>query len=224
MTNFILHIVYDDRCAKPDFLSGFGFSTLIYNAYSKEFSLFDTGGNGDSLVYNIERLGVKISEIKRVIISHNHHDHAGGLSKIIQLNPQILVYVPHAALASFKHVFPDANIQGISKFLEMEQGMYSSGEYGANFTEHCLYLQLDSGELIILVGCAHPGLENYIIKGREMGKIRAIIGGFHGFNKFSFLEGIEFIGACHCTAKMKEIAKRFPDQFKRICVGDSISF
>ena len=145
----------------------------------------------------------------------------GGLSKIIQLNPNVLVHVPISEFASFNHIFPNANIQGISKYQELEKSMYSSGE---SLIEQCLYLQLDTGEIIMLVGCAHPGLEIYIIKGREMGPIRAIIGGFHSFNKLSFLEGIEFIGACHCTAKMKEIAKRFPDQFKEICVGDSISF
>ena len=102
--------------------------------------------------------------------------------------------------------------------------MYSSGEYGTNFAEQCLFLQLKTSEIIILVGCAHPGLERFIVGGRKMGPVRAAIGGFHGFSKFSYLEDIKFIGACHCTAQIQAIANKFPDQFKRVCVGSTYSF
>ncbi|MHA1724504.1 MAG: MBL fold metallo-hydrolase [Promethearchaeota archaeon] len=224
MSDFIIRIVYDNHCYEPGFLTGFGFSALIFNNIIKSYFLFDTGGNGDVLIHNIKKFGINIEEIKNVVISHNHHDHAGGLQKIYELNPIIKIHIPKTKVKSFVNFFPKANIHGISEFTEIAKSMYSSGELGINFKEQCLYLQLNSGEIIILVGCAHPGLERYIIKGREIGPIKAVIGGFHGFNKFSFLKGIDFIGACHCTAHIDTIAINFPKQFKRICVGSVFSF
>ncbi|GAH18708.1 unnamed protein product, partial [marine sediment metagenome] len=86
---FEIKIVYDDICAQPGFLTGFGFSALIYNNLSKTHLLFDTGSKGDILVHNINKFNIKVSEIKKVIISHNHYDHAGGLKEIYQINHDI---------------------------------------------------------------------------------------------------------------------------------------
>ena len=44
--------------------------------------LFDTGGNGSILHHNLKQLGIKPKQITKVIISHNHHDHSGGLKTI----------------------------------------------------------------------------------------------------------------------------------------------
>lgn len=41
--------------------------------------LFDTGPDPGSLERNLMRLGVNPSAIDLVVISHEHHDHAGGL-------------------------------------------------------------------------------------------------------------------------------------------------
>jgi len=49
------------------------------------FTLFDTGPDSRSLVRNIRSLNVPISEIERVIISHWHADHSGGLLSFLEL-------------------------------------------------------------------------------------------------------------------------------------------
>ena len=51
--NFEVYIVFDDRCSKPGFLEGFGFSALVYNHLTKNYILFDTGDNGKKLLKNI---------------------------------------------------------------------------------------------------------------------------------------------------------------------------
>ena len=99
--------------------------------------------------------------------------------------------------------------------MEIDQNIYSSGQIGKSIKEQALLLKTRNNEIIILVGCAHPGLENFIMKAQEVSKVIAVIGGFHSFQKYSYLEGIDFIGS---------IQKRFPDQFKQICVGNSFSF
>ena len=47
--------------------------------------------------------------------------------------------------------------------------------------EQALFLKTKENELIVIVGCSHPGLEKFILKAQELSSIKAIIGGFHGF-------------------------------------------
>ncbi|MFW9901548.1 MAG: MBL fold metallo-hydrolase [Candidatus Thorarchaeota archaeon] len=223
--SFEIGIVYDDKCPKPGFLAGFGFSALVRNYFTGNYSLFDTGGRGDVLVHNINNFSVEISMIKNVIISHNHHDHAGGLAKILQKNPSIKVYVPMDEFKAFSKVFPNNTIHGVSEMIEIEKNFFISGQFKGSFnSEQSVFLKTKDNEFIILVGCAHPGLEKFIIKAQKISKIRAIIGGFHGFKELSYLENIDFIGACHCSKYYNFIRETFPNQFKRICVGDNFFF
>jgi 7,8-dihydropterin-6-yl-methyl-4-(beta-D-ribofuranosyl)aminobenzene 5'-phosphate synthase len=223
--SFDIKIVYDNKCVKEGFLPGFGFAALIYNNLTKNFLLFDTGGNSKTLIHNISKFKVNISEIIKVIISHNHGDHAGGLDGIYNLNPNIKIYIPIAHQKVYQSNFRSANVIGVSDLIEIEPNIFTSGQFGGLYTkEQSLFLKLRTNEIIIMVGCAHPGLEQFILAARELGDIKAIIGGFHGFNKLSYLENVEFIGACHCTQHIDTIKTKYPSQFKKICVGDSYSF
>jgi len=72
-------IVYDNE-ACPGLKSDWGFSCLVE---AGERILFDTGPTGEELIFNMERLGIKAQSISKVVISHNHWDHAGGLEKLL---------------------------------------------------------------------------------------------------------------------------------------------
>ncbi len=223
--SFQLSIVFDNKCVEEGFLPGFGFSVLIYNFSSQDYLLFDTGGNSKTLLHNISKLNVDISRIKKVIISHNHSDHAGGLEGIYKLNPNIEIYVPIANLIPYKKAFFESKVYGISELTIIGKNLYSSGQFGQHSTkEQALFLRTKNNEIIIIVGCAHPGLEKFILEAQKLYKITAIIGGFHGFDKFSYLNGVNVIGACHCTKHIKLIREQFPNQYQRICVGNSFLF
>ncbi len=223
--SFEIMIVFDNRCVKPGFLTGFGFSALIYNHFTENYVLFDTGSNNKILIHNINKFNVDISNIKKVVISHEHFDHAGGLDGLLQINPNLDVFIPMDSEISFKRAFPGVSFNGVAQLTEIEKNIFSSGQIGGSYMkEHALFLRTKDNEIIIIVGCAHPGVEQFIVKAKKMADIKAIIGGFHGFRKFSFLDGIEFIGACHCTQYLDSIKERFPNQFKRICVGDKFLF
>ncbi|MFX1407607.1 MAG: MBL fold metallo-hydrolase [Promethearchaeota archaeon] len=223
--SFEIRIVYDDLCSEVGFRTGFGFSALLYNYSTQNFLLFDTGGNGETLVHNINNFNIDVSQIHKAIISHNHHDHAGGLLEIYRYNKNIEIYVPLNTVNSFRKAFPDASVDGKSEMFEIENNVFSSGLFSGSFTpEQCLILKVNDGKIVLLVGCAHPGLERFIIKARELGDIKGIIGGFHGFRKFNYLEGIDFIGACHCTQHINSIKTKFPNAFHKICVGSTLKF
>ncbi len=59
-----------------------GFSALVSvrRGTTTTTLLFDTGLSPDAMVINAGRLGVDLSQIQAVILSHGHFDHAGGLA------------------------------------------------------------------------------------------------------------------------------------------------
>lgn len=54
-----------------------GFAALVEVAGKKY--LYDTGFHPDVVATNVEKLGIDLSDVETVILSHNHADHIGGL-------------------------------------------------------------------------------------------------------------------------------------------------
>ena len=46
--------------------------------------LVDTGARPDTVLTNLHDLGLDISDVKEVVLTHNHHDHTGGLLTLRQ--------------------------------------------------------------------------------------------------------------------------------------------
>ncbi|KAJ7287423.1 beta-lactamase-like protein [Mycena rebaudengoi] len=68
-----------------------GFSVLIetqINGEQSHLTLFDTGPDSQSLVRNVKAMQVPIGNISRVVLSHWHSDHTGGLLSFLQLRNQ----------------------------------------------------------------------------------------------------------------------------------------
>ncbi len=53
--------------------------------------LFDTGQNL-ALANNAEVLGIDLSRIDTVVLSHGHYDHSGGLKSLLDCNPNFTLY------------------------------------------------------------------------------------------------------------------------------------
>jgi 7,8-dihydropterin-6-yl-methyl-4-(beta-D-ribofuranosyl)aminobenzene 5'-phosphate synthase len=220
---FDIHVVYDNLCSKEGFKRGFGFGALIFSHFTKEYTLFDVGEKYGILKNNLDKLNVDVFKIKNIIISHSHLDHTGSLSGIIKENEKFSLYTPYSNLRSFKSKFPSININAYNEIMEIEENMFLSGEFGETIKEQFLFLKKDE-KLMLLVGCAHPGLEKFILYAQNYGNLYGIIGGFHGFNKLEYLKNIKQIVGCHCTKYKNRIMKEFPGQYVKICVGNSIKF
>jgi 7,8-dihydropterin-6-yl-methyl-4-(beta-D-ribofuranosyl)aminobenzene 5'-phosphate synthase len=194
-------IAYDNE-ANPGFRSGWGFSCLVEG---EKRVLFDTGGDGAILLYNMAALDAAPKSVHKVVISHNHWDHTGGLSAILRKNSKIEIVYP----TSF------------SDIAEICPGIYSTGTLGTIIKEQSLVVSTERGNLVV-TGCAHPGLVTIIEKSRSLGKLHGIVGGFHGFSSLEKLKGFELIAPCHCTKHKQEIREKYPEQFKTVKAGSAI--
>jgi 7,8-dihydropterin-6-yl-methyl-4-(beta-D-ribofuranosyl)aminobenzene 5'-phosphate synthase len=59
-----------------------GFSALVTvrTGSTTTSVLFDTGLSPDAMVTNADRLGIDMSDVNAIVLSHGHFDHAGGLA------------------------------------------------------------------------------------------------------------------------------------------------
>ncbi len=194
-------ILYDNN-AHPGFESGWGFSCLVDIS---QRILFDTGDDGQKLIYNFEKANIDPKSVNKVVLSHNHWDHVDGLEGFRKFNSEAEVIHPNA----------------FSEPTEISPGIYSTGALGVLLKEQSLVVKTEKGNIVI-TGCAHPGLERILQTAGSLGRIYGVLGGFHGFSKFAELEGIQFIAPCHCTEHTERIMQRYPTQFKQIQAGSVI--
>lgn len=78
---------YEEARTRPGLVAEHGFSALvtIRRAGVSHTVLFDTGISPDGLATNVERLGIDVSSIEAVVLSHGHFDHTGGLCGLARL-------------------------------------------------------------------------------------------------------------------------------------------
>ena len=83
-------ILSENSVIKPGGLIGeHGFSALVERGDEKV--LFDTG-QGYALVHNARILEVDLSAIRKVVLSHGHNDHTGGLAELLRVGPERDIY------------------------------------------------------------------------------------------------------------------------------------
>lgn len=78
-----------------------GFSLLIrvFFKNEKHILLFDTGSSKDGLRINAHRMGIDLRKVKAIILSHGHHDHVGGLSRILRvINKKEMPIIVHQSM------------------------------------------------------------------------------------------------------------------------------
>ena len=84
--------------------------TSVDGEEATQLTLFDTGPDTQSLVRNIKAMQVPIERITRVVTSHWHSDHTGGLLSFLSLRSSILEQTQQTALSCIVDVHPDRPI------------------------------------------------------------------------------------------------------------------
>lgn len=78
-------------------LAEHGFSMLIrlFNGDDFHEILFDTGVSSNGVVINAQRMGVDLSKVEAIVLSHGHYDHFGGMLKVICAIKKALPIIVH---------------------------------------------------------------------------------------------------------------------------------
>ncbi len=72
----------------------------FYAETSKHKLLMDLGPSDETL-RNAEILGIDLSEVDAVILSHGHYDHSGGIMPFVKINPDARIYMQDTAGADY---------------------------------------------------------------------------------------------------------------------------
>ncbi|QTA90587.1 MBL fold metallo-hydrolase [Desulfonema magnum] len=196
-------ILYDNEVWDKNLKPGWGFSCLV-EAEGK-ILLFDTGADGHILLDNMKKLHIDPMTVDTVFISHYHWDHTGGLADFLRLNPARL-YIPSSCLEPRNA----KEVVRVKHLLEIHENIFSTGELMG--IEQSLVVKQKQG-VILIAGCSHPGVREMIKAASQVGEVRGIIGGLHGFDQFSLLENMEIVCATHCTLFKQEIKTYYPDTY-----------
>jgi 7,8-dihydropterin-6-yl-methyl-4-(beta-D-ribofuranosyl)aminobenzene 5'-phosphate synthase len=127
-TNIV--ILYDNNWFGPHLEAAWGFSCLVRGL--EKTILFDTGGDGHTLLGNMRQVGVEPAEIDIVVLSHFHGDHTGGLRGFLEKNPHVAVYLPGSFSGNFKKAVMSvgARVEEVFEAKELCRGAYTTGELG----------------------------------------------------------------------------------------------
>jgi len=232
-------VLYDNTVAEDRFLAGWGFAALI--EYRGHTLLMDGGLNPYILRRNMDSLGIAPSRIEAIVLSHAHGDHSYGLRALVDRRVRPRLYL----LGAFPKADTDRDRLG-DKFTleeaapgqELIPGVFTTGEmtagqgfYGRT-PEQSLVITTDSG-LVIITGCAHPGVVFIVRRATEMfgGPVRLVMGGFHLVDKsaaeigqvvtdFRTL-GVRRVGATHCTGApaIAQFAEAYGGDYVRLGAG-----
>ena len=203
-------IVYDNNAHDPRLTTAWGFACVIET--EAVTILFDTGGDGNIMLANMEKLGLDPKKIDIVFLSHIHSDHVDGLANFLRQNPSVTVYYPHSFPKEFEDKISSAGAKAVAidQPQQIADGIYTTGEMGTLIKEQSLVIQTTQG-LLIITGCSHPGIVEIIKRAGEIGKAKPhlVLGGFHlkgaGDSQLNKIvdafksSGVKKVGPAHCS-------------------------
>jgi 7,8-dihydropterin-6-yl-methyl-4-(beta-D-ribofuranosyl)aminobenzene 5'-phosphate synthase len=85
-------ILYDAFGRPSQMIQDWGYSAFV--EYAGKRILFDIGNNPSIFAKNVRTAGVDLKKLDFVVLSHRHLDHTASLSHLLELNPDIKIYVP----------------------------------------------------------------------------------------------------------------------------------
>jgi 7,8-dihydropterin-6-yl-methyl-4-(beta-D-ribofuranosyl)aminobenzene 5'-phosphate synthase len=242
-SDLTLSVVYDNNPYDTRLETRWGFSCYVKGP--EKTILFDVGGEGSILLSNMEKLKIDPKTVNALVLSHIHQDHIGGLSHFLRENHRVSVFMPQSLPQSVKDKVRQASAKsvGVHKPMKICRHVYSTGELGTFIREESLIIKTSRG-LIVITGCAHPGIVNIVKKAKGLlsSEVYLVLGGFHlcwmnlsqvreiisGVKK----EGVKRVAPCHCSGDLarKQFRKAYGKDFilvgagKTITIKDAFSF
>ena len=99
-------VLYDAFGREPGLKRDWGYAALIEVGGKR--ILFDTGNNAEVLSQNVAAKQVDLSKLDFVVMSHRHGDHMGGMSYLLNVNPNVQIYAPKEGFGVYGADLPSA--------------------------------------------------------------------------------------------------------------------
>ena len=137
--------------------------------------LMDTG-QSDLFLRNAKKLGIDLTEVDTVVLSHGHYDHGGGLLSFARVNPSARIYVHRDAFGAFYSRGSGGEIRyiGLDPEVKSLPSLVITGEKAEGAEEEGIY-RIDE-ELSIFSGIGNrqplPSANDRILAETEEGMVR----------------------------------------------------
>lgn len=218
ITTLVDNTIWKQRLASS---WGLSFYMEMFKDHEKHTVLMNTSGSFITLFSNSTKLGVGLSSVEAVFITHWHRDHCSALAQVLSLMKRsIPIYIPPGTPREIMWIREAGGVPTVcSEPIEFLEGMMSTGEMQGGIREHSLLINLKDIGLVVLTGCSHPGLIRILQRARTVSgisKIHAVIGGFHisgtgegeKIGKLLHKMDVRLVSPCHCTHRNAKIAIR----------------
>ncbi len=136
-------ILYDAFSDSKEIVKDWGFSALV--EHDGKRILFDTGNNAEIFQRNVTSLGVDLTKLDFVVISHRHSDHTTGLKYLLKVNPKVPIYVAREVAGMFGGTLPGSFLRPASSLPPKMR--YYEGSYPADVPTGKIF---DEGNFILV--------------------------------------------------------------------------
>lgn len=247
--------LYEEAGSNDGLVIGHGVSYLIRTDLATV--LMDVGHHPDQLdvapfAHNMQELGIDWNEIDRIVITHPHPDHIGGMTAWRQHTVSFgklpgsidgkLLFVPskmaypgaiHATIPTLPS--PDIATTGVISYPEV----FPLSLAKPKGEEQGLVVHIENEGLVLITGCGHPTVERLVERAESLYGVPVVgvVGGLHyeGTETEDVLPHIQFL----LNRKIELVAlsphdsspqaleafeSEFSDKYHLLRVGDSIQF
>lgn len=122
MSKLRITLLVDADAAIPELDTEHGLSLLI--EAGEQVILFDAGATGAAF-RNAERMGLAWQRVSRIVLSHGHIDHTGGLSPWLDALPDAHVYLHPRTLSPKWVIHPGASPRELTTPAEVQRRLWS---------------------------------------------------------------------------------------------------
>ncbi|MDR1955211.1 MAG: MBL fold metallo-hydrolase [Candidatus Methanoplasma sp.] len=185
--------VYDEGSLEGTSLIGAkGFAVLIETDGQR--ILFDTGRTGRYLLHNMMFLDIEPGKIDKIVISHGHAGHTGGVVDLLMnRETPVKIYAPHSAIGTKRllgakglyipeELSEKADLNEVRDWLEISKNVFVSAptDIGDGKTESFMAILSKKGPVVI-AACSHAGTDTIMesVKKKFGAYPNTYIGGVH---------------------------------------------